>query len=93
MNGMRIDDVMVRGRWAANKSARTYLQTAKALLVGASAPAAVVALGLRLALHPHAAMHAVADGRGAVARRGKLPVRQLVSTTVVAGAAPPRAPL
>jgi hypothetical protein len=58
MGGMRIEDVMVHGRWAANKSARTYIQTSRAALIAARSPASTMALGQQLAAHPSAAMRA-----------------------------------
>jgi Phage integrase family len=57
MEGMRVEDVMVHGRWAANKSARTYLQTSRSLLMAANAPPGAVALGEALSAHTTTAMH------------------------------------
>jgi integrase len=45
MAGVGIEDIMVRGRWAANKSARRYIQQGKALLLTSRAPLATVQLG------------------------------------------------
>jgi hypothetical protein len=45
VSGMPIEDVMVYGRWAASKSARTYIQQSRALLLATAVPPAVLALG------------------------------------------------
>ena len=45
LNGMRIDDVMVRGRWAANKSAVHYIQQGRQLMMLQSVPPLVDKLG------------------------------------------------
>ena len=33
LQGFSVEDIMLRGRWAASKSARIYIQTGKALLL------------------------------------------------------------
>lgn len=45
LNGMRIEDVMVRGRWAASKSAVHYIQQGRQLMMLQSMPPLVDQLG------------------------------------------------
>ena len=42
--GVTLEDIMLRGRWAASKSARIYIQTGKALLLDLRIPAEKLAL-------------------------------------------------
>nr|MDZ8103122.1 site-specific integrase [Nostoc sp. DedSLP01] len=41
LQGMRLEDIMVRGRWASSKSARTYIQSSRAVLMAMTPPRAV----------------------------------------------------
>ena len=41
LQGVRLEDIMVRGRWASSKSARTYIQSSRAVLMAMSPPHAV----------------------------------------------------
>lgn len=41
LQGMRLEDIMVRGRWASSKSARTYIQSSRAVLMAMKPPRAV----------------------------------------------------
>ena len=43
IHGMSMEDIMMRGRWASNKSARMYVQTGRALLLTQSIPSSVLA--------------------------------------------------
>ena len=45
LNGMRIEDVMVRGRWAANKSAVHYIQQGRQLMMLRAVPSFVDWIG------------------------------------------------
>ena len=47
-----IDDVVARGRWASPKSAKTYIQTGSALVLGERLPLKVRDLCDRLARRP-----------------------------------------
>lgn len=41
LQGVRVEDIMVRGRWASSKSARTYIQSSRAVLMAMQPPRAV----------------------------------------------------
>ena len=41
LQGVRLEDIMVRGRWASSKSARTYIQSSRAVLMAMVPPRAV----------------------------------------------------
>lgn len=41
LQGVRLEDIMVRGRWASSKSARTYIQSSRAVLMAMTPPRAV----------------------------------------------------
>lgn len=41
MNGMSVEDILLRGRWASTKSARTYLQAGRAMLMSVNVPQTV----------------------------------------------------
>jgi hypothetical protein len=58
MSDMKIEDVLVHGRWKANNSARTYIQQSRSILLENEEEPAVVQLGLALAGNVTAAMHA-----------------------------------
>lgn len=45
MRGVSVEDIMLRGRWASSKSARTYIQSGPALLLSTKVPAEVSQLG------------------------------------------------
>ena len=45
LEGMPVEDIMLRGRWQSSKSARRYIQSGQALLLSISAPGPVVAAG------------------------------------------------
>lgn len=45
MRGVKVEDIMLRGRWASSKSARTYIQSGPALLLSTKVPADVAQLG------------------------------------------------
>ena len=47
-----IEDVMERGRWAASKSARRYIQSGRAMLMEMDAPQSLLQLAVKLALDP-----------------------------------------
>ena len=49
--GMRIEDIMFRGRWVALESARRYIQTARGLLILNDIPAHLNQTGVTLAPH------------------------------------------
>jgi integrase len=49
MDHMKIEDVMVRGRWLSNRNARRYIQMSKALLLTSTAPVRTMELGMALA--------------------------------------------
>jgi integrase len=49
MQGMRVEDIMLRGRWQSSKSARHYIQSGQALLLSISTPDHVLACGKTLA--------------------------------------------
>lgn len=53
LQGVRVEDIMVRGRWASSKSARTYIQSSRAVLMAMSPPRAVAdaAAAVAQALH------------------------------------------
>ena len=51
LGGMRIDDVMVRGRWAANKSAVHYIQQGRQLMMLQSVPSYVDWIGRTVSTH------------------------------------------
>jgi hypothetical protein len=51
MRGASIDDIMFRGRWESLKSAKRYVQTARALLIIRDIPAELDALGGSFAAH------------------------------------------
>ena len=38
LQGVRLEDIMVRGRWASSKSARTYIQASRAVLMAMTPP-------------------------------------------------------
>ena len=46
--GMGIEDILLRGRWASNDSARRYIQRGRALLLSVEVPAHVAASGRTL---------------------------------------------
>lgn len=48
MNGMSIEDIMHRGRWKSNDSARLYIQAGQAMLLTQSVPAESIAIGRRV---------------------------------------------
>ena len=41
LQGVRVEDIMVRGRWASSKSGRTYIQSSRAVLMALTPPRAV----------------------------------------------------
>lgn len=49
--GWSVEDVMERGRWAASKSARHYIQQGRAMACSIEVPANVAAMGRRLSRH------------------------------------------
>ena len=49
LGGMPLGDVMIRGRWVAESSARRYLQTGRAMLLTATVPTLAEVLASRLA--------------------------------------------
>jgi len=49
MQGVPVEDIMLRGRWQSSKSARHYIQSGQALLLSISTPAEVLAYGKTLA--------------------------------------------
>jgi Phage integrase family len=57
MNDMKIEDILVHGRWKANNSARTYIQQSRSILLENDEDQAVVQLGIALAGNIIAAMH------------------------------------
>jgi hypothetical protein len=66
--GMAIADVMVRGRWAAQKSALIYIQSGLALLAAMTVPERLGAMAVRLAHNITGAFaYARARHRGAMA--------------------------
>ncbi len=48
LQGVPLEDIMARGRWASAKSARTYIQASRAVLMATRPPPARVAAGLAL---------------------------------------------
>jgi integrase len=44
--GVKLEDIMLRGRWASSKSARTYIQSGPALLLATDVPIRAAQLGL-----------------------------------------------
>jgi len=49
IRGVSVEDILIKGRWASTKSARTYIQTSRALLLAASIPESVSSVGARVA--------------------------------------------
>jgi hypothetical protein len=45
LSGKQLQDILFRGRWAASKSAETYVQSGRALLLTASVPSVVATIG------------------------------------------------
>lgn len=43
-NGTPLEDILHRGRWAVSKSAKTYVQAGRALLIAASVPGSILKL-------------------------------------------------
>ena len=41
LQNVKVEDIMVRGRWASSKSARTYIQSSRAVLMAMTPPQAV----------------------------------------------------
>jgi len=49
MNGMHLEDILMRGRWESTKSARRYVQAGRSLLMAVDVPSHIAALGKTLA--------------------------------------------
>lgn len=49
LQGMPIEDIMLRGRWISNKSARTYIQAGRAMLLAITVPSKLMEVGGQLA--------------------------------------------
>lgn len=49
LQGVPLEDIMLRGRWAASKSARTYIQSSRAVLMAQKTPKALAATAAALA--------------------------------------------
>ena len=49
--GVKLEDIMLRGRWASSKSARTYIQSGPALLLAVQVPKEAAKLGLLFSQH------------------------------------------
>ncbi len=49
LSGVPLENILMRGRWASHKSARTYVQSSKAMLMSMRAPRAIAAAALVLA--------------------------------------------
>lgn len=49
LRGVRVEDIMLRGRWAASKSARIYIQSGKAALLAVEVPQRLAATAAVLA--------------------------------------------
>ena len=47
--GVPMEDILLRGRWASNATARMYIQTGKAMLLSQSIPASVLRTAARVA--------------------------------------------
>ncbi len=63
LRGVRVEDIMLRGRWAASKSARTYIQSGKAALLAVNVPARLAATAAVLADNVVSAFALVAELR------------------------------
>lgn len=61
MRGVKVEDIMLRGRWASSKSARTYIQSGPALLLATKVPADVAQLGRLFASDLVFSLSAAAD--------------------------------
>lgn len=48
LKGTPIEDILLRGRWSSNKSARRYIQAGRALLLSVEVPVRVAELGARM---------------------------------------------
>jgi integrase len=49
LQGKSIEDILLRGRWASNKSARRYVQAGRAMLLTVQVPRSIAAVGGTLA--------------------------------------------
>jgi hypothetical protein len=56
IHAMPLEDIMLRGRWASNKSARMYIQTGRALLLTQAVPSSVLASASVFARDVHTSM-------------------------------------
>ena len=52
LKGVPLEDIMMRGRWASSKSARTYIQSSRAVLMATVPPAHLVAVARVLTRAP-----------------------------------------
>lgn len=49
MAGCKLEDILMRGRWESNKSARRYVQAGRAILLSVAVPAWVAEAGRLMA--------------------------------------------
>ena len=52
LQGISIEEILLRGRWSSSKSARRYVQSGRALLLSVHAPSRVQSLAARLCAYP-----------------------------------------
>ena len=45
LQGKFIEDILLRGRWSSNKSARRYIQAGRAMLLGVTVPSTIATVG------------------------------------------------